>query len=80
MSTHILRTQYQIATAAPEIKHAPQCDDEQSNQSVEDKNRAFYWVTKHGLEILNLHCLRSYLIRNTFTNFETYLVLELWLS
>ena len=31
-------------------------------------------MTKLGLEILNLHCLKSYMIRNTFANFEIYTV------
>ena len=37
-------------------------------------------VVERGLEILNLHFLKFYKIRNTFTNFETYLVVELCLS
>ena len=54
-----------------------QCADEQSKKKCRRQRKDLYRLKMYGLEIPNLHCLKSYKIRNTFTNFETYLFVEL---
>ena len=62
-------------------KDKSQCTEEKSNESQDGRHeRDLRRVVEHGLEVSNLHCPKSYKTRNTFTNFKTYLLVELWLS
>ena len=49
-------------------ERATQCTDKKSKKSVERQNLCR--VVEHGLEVSNLHCLKSYKIRSTITNFQ----------